>query len=301
MRALVACGRHAEVLQDPQKNHQVDRRAFTDVSWPFFAQGAATGRIPRSNATDHFPGTAVPPSRAGTVILPPHARAQSFQGGVRGTLQDAQGVIPGVTVELINVATGQTRDSDERNRTASFPPRSTRHLAQVQGFAHENAKVIIGTHSSSRSTSAGGGVDRREHMRYGSTPLIDKRRVAGRHARRVRLQELSEGRAFSSCSADPQSSPARALQPRRINRGCSSGRRRRPIDNFLSMISHDAPEPSSINPHGRWDAGPSPHLRRRNGRTGGGVMNTAAAPAEQTLPTGHDLQTRSPGALLIPN
>src|SRR5258707_8658047 len=36
-------------------------------------------------------------------------RAQSFQGGVRGTLKDAQGIIPGVTVELINVATGQTR------------------------------------------------------------------------------------------------------------------------------------------------------------------------------------------------
>ena len=30
--------------------------------------------------------------------LPPNANAQSFQGGLRGTVKDAQGVIPGVTV-----------------------------------------------------------------------------------------------------------------------------------------------------------------------------------------------------------
>ena len=30
------------------------------------------------------------------------ARAQSFQGGLRGAVKDAQGVIPGVTVTLTN-------------------------------------------------------------------------------------------------------------------------------------------------------------------------------------------------------
>ncbi len=30
------------------------------------------------------------------------SRAQSFQGGMRGSVKDAQGVIPGATVSLIN-------------------------------------------------------------------------------------------------------------------------------------------------------------------------------------------------------
>src|SRR4029079_8144751 len=46
-----------------------------------------------------------------TVTTTAPVRAQSFQGGVRGTLKDAQGIIPGVAVELINAATGQTRET----------------------------------------------------------------------------------------------------------------------------------------------------------------------------------------------
>ncbi len=37
------------------------------------------------------------------------ARAQSFQGGLRGAVKDAQGVIPGVTVTLTNEGTGVSR------------------------------------------------------------------------------------------------------------------------------------------------------------------------------------------------
>ncbi len=78
------------------------------------------------------------------------ARAQSFQGGVRGTLKDAQGVIPGVTVELINVATGQARDTltneaGQYSFPALDPTRYTLRV-QVQGFKpYENANVVIGT------------------------------------------------------------------------------------------------------------------------------------------------------------
>lgn len=39
------------------------------------------------------------------------AHAQSFQGGMRGSVKDAQGVIPGVTVTLINEANGVNRDT----------------------------------------------------------------------------------------------------------------------------------------------------------------------------------------------
>ncbi len=39
------------------------------------------------------------------------AGAQSFQGGLRGTVRDAQGVIPGVTVTLVNEENGVARDT----------------------------------------------------------------------------------------------------------------------------------------------------------------------------------------------
>jgi hypothetical protein len=37
--------------------------------------------------------------------------AQSFQGGLRGTVRDPQGVIPGATVSLINQDTGVARET----------------------------------------------------------------------------------------------------------------------------------------------------------------------------------------------
>ena len=39
------------------------------------------------------------------------ASAQTFTGGLRGAVRDANGVVPGVTVELINEATGASRDT----------------------------------------------------------------------------------------------------------------------------------------------------------------------------------------------
>src|SRR4029078_13591935 len=85
-----------------------------------------------------------------TVTTTAPVRAQSFQGGVRGTLKDAQGIIAGVAVELINAATGQTRET-LTNETGQYsfpaldPTRYTLRV-QVQGFKpYENANVLIGT------------------------------------------------------------------------------------------------------------------------------------------------------------
>ena len=39
------------------------------------------------------------------------AAGQSFQGGMRGAVRDAQGVIPGVTVTITNEATAVNRDT----------------------------------------------------------------------------------------------------------------------------------------------------------------------------------------------
>jgi hypothetical protein len=65
-------------------------------------------------------------------------------------VKDTQGVIPGITVQLINVATGQTRET-LTNETGqySFPAVDpTRYTLRVQvpGFKpYDNANVAIGT------------------------------------------------------------------------------------------------------------------------------------------------------------
>ena len=66
------------------------------------------------------------------------ASAQSFQGGLRGSVKDTQGVIPGVTVTIINEANGVTRDTvSNGSGEYSFPaldPSSYTVKAAVQGF-----------------------------------------------------------------------------------------------------------------------------------------------------------------------
>jgi hypothetical protein len=76
------------------------------------------------------------------------AFAQTFTGGVRGAVKDANGVIPGVTVELLNEATGQSRDavsneSGEYNFTAVQPGLYT-IKATLTGFkTYENKGVRV--------------------------------------------------------------------------------------------------------------------------------------------------------------
>jgi trimeric autotransporter adhesin len=82
--------------------------------------------------------------------FPPPAAAQSFQGGVRGTVRDAAGVIPGATVQLINEANGTARDTvtndvGEYSFPAVDPTRYTVRV-EVPGFrVYENKAVQIGT------------------------------------------------------------------------------------------------------------------------------------------------------------
>ncbi len=66
------------------------------------------------------------------------ARAQTFQGGLRGAVKDAQGVIPGVTVTLTNAGTGVSRDTVTNDSGEfSFPaldPGNYDVKAAVTGF-----------------------------------------------------------------------------------------------------------------------------------------------------------------------
>ncbi len=75
--------------------------------------------------------------------------AQSAQGGVRGAVKDAQGVIPGVTVTLTNEGTGVSRDTiSNASGEYSFPaldPSTYAIKAAVQGFkTFERRGIRIG-------------------------------------------------------------------------------------------------------------------------------------------------------------
>jgi hypothetical protein len=78
------------------------------------------------------------------------AFAQSSQGGLRGVVKDAQGVIPGVTVTLVNESTNISRDTvTNASGEYSFPavePATYSVKVSVQGFrSFERKGVRIST------------------------------------------------------------------------------------------------------------------------------------------------------------
>jgi hypothetical protein len=82
-------------------------------------------------------------------MLTDTAAAQTFTGGLRGAVRDANGVIPGVTVQLVNEATGQARDvvsnQEGEFNFAAVPPGNYTVRASLTGFkAYENRGVRIG-------------------------------------------------------------------------------------------------------------------------------------------------------------
>ena len=78
------------------------------------------------------------------------AAAQSFQGGLRGTIRDAQGVIPGATIVLVNEENGVARETvsnevGEYSFPGVVPGVYTVHTA-VSGFkTFERKGARIGT------------------------------------------------------------------------------------------------------------------------------------------------------------
>ncbi len=74
------------------------------------------------------------------------AWAQTFTGGVRGAVRDANGVIPGVTVTLLNEATGASRDavSNEQGQYnfAAVPPGNYTVKAELTGFKTYETKGL---------------------------------------------------------------------------------------------------------------------------------------------------------------
>src|SRR6266513_311753 len=70
--------------------------------------------------------------------FPAHLNAQSSQGGLRGVVKDTQGVIPGVTVTMVNEANRVSRDTVTNGvGEYSFPaiePGAYTVKATVQGY-----------------------------------------------------------------------------------------------------------------------------------------------------------------------
>jgi trimeric autotransporter adhesin len=77
---------------------------------------------------------------------PTHLYAQSSQGGLRGVVKDAQGVIPGVTVTMVNEANGVSRDTVTNGvGEYSFPaiePGTYTVKASVQGYKTFERKAV---------------------------------------------------------------------------------------------------------------------------------------------------------------
>jgi hypothetical protein len=74
------------------------------------------------------------------------ASAQTFTGAIRGAVKDANGVIPGVTVELVNEATGVAREvvSNEEGlyNFAAVPPGTYTIKASLTGFKSYEQKGV---------------------------------------------------------------------------------------------------------------------------------------------------------------
>jgi hypothetical protein len=77
---------------------------------------------------------------------PTHLHAQSSQGGLRGVVKDSQGVIPGVTVTMVNEGNGVSRDTVTNGvGEYSFPaiePGTYSVKATVQGYKTFERKAV---------------------------------------------------------------------------------------------------------------------------------------------------------------
>jgi hypothetical protein len=76
------------------------------------------------------------------------AAAQTFTGGLRGAVKDANGVIPGVTVELINEGTSTSRESCPTSRSrirAAIAPvrRLTIKTCETKGVASAQQFITL--------------------------------------------------------------------------------------------------------------------------------------------------------------
>lgn len=221
--------------------------------------------------------------------------AQSFQGGVRGTLKDAQGVIPGVAVTLVNASTRAVRETVTNGAGEySFPAVDpTRYIlrAEVPGFRpYENPNVEVGTQQFLNVDIAleVGALEETITV-SGSAPLIETSNASqGGSFDSADFKELpSEGRSVFPMAALTPTVVASGnahwnrMQDQSGNSALSMGGGAVRSNNFLidGFPTTDIQNRSSVNPsmEALQDTRVQIHTYDAEmGRTGGGVMNMAA-------------------------
>lgn len=227
--------------------------------------------------------------------VPNLSQAQSFQGGVRGTVKDNQGIIPGAAVTLINPATRATRetltnDSGEYSFPAVDPTRYTLRV-QVPGFkVYENPNIQVGTQQfiNLDVTLEVGSLEENITV-TGDAPLIETTNASqGGTLTSTDFKELpSEGRSvFLMATLQPTvvasgNAHWNRMQDQSGNSSLSMGGGAVRSNNFLidGFPTTDMQNRSSINPsmEALEDARVQIHTYDAEmGRTGGGVMNMAA-------------------------
>ncbi|MFN8065123.1 MAG: TonB-dependent receptor [Vicinamibacterales bacterium] len=229
------------------------------------------------------------------LTLAPVLSAQSFQGGVRGTLKDAQGIIPGATIVLRNPDTGVARETiTNESGEYAFPavdPSTYTVKVDVPGFApYANPNVRVGTQSFiTLDITLSVGNLQEDITVTGSAPLIETTNASQGGTIDVKdMQEIpSEGRSvFLMATLQPTvvaSGNARwnRMQDQTGNSALSMGGGAVRANNFLidGFPTTDLQNRSSVNPsmEALQDSRVQIHTYDAEmGRTGGGVMNMTA-------------------------
>ena len=219
------------------------------------------------------------------VISPGFAFAQGFQGGLRGSIKDSGGVVPGVEVTLTNESTnvGRSTTTNERGEYvfAAVDPGTYKLKASLQGYKTIEQGAIPHRHAAvpHHGPDDGSGPPRGEH--YGDRRGADHRdveRVAGHGARRgvAAVAAVSRPRRLHDRhhGADGGADRRHAVQPPAGSdqRLAAVARRRHAPRQQLHAgrrADHRHAEPRRREPDhrsARGHEGPGAHLRRRNGR-----------------------------------
>ncbi len=229
------------------------------------------------------------------LAVPMLAHAQSFQGSIRGTVKDAQGVIPGVAVTLVNQSTGATRDTVTNGiGEYSFPaidPGPYTLRASVPGYrTYENKSVVVTTTASLDVpiTMEVGALQENVTV-TAAAPLIETSSASESNtlSQESFRQLPSEGRSvFLMATLEPTvvasaNAHWNRMQDQSGNSALSMGGGAVRSNNFLidGFPTTDVQNRSSINPtmEALQDARVQIHTYDAEmGRTGGGVMNMTA-------------------------
>ena len=210
--------------------------------------------------------------------------AQSFQGGLRGVVKDAQGVIPGVTVTLVNEANGISRETvtngvGEYSFPAIEPATYTVQRVgpglqdlRAQGRPHQHAGVRRPRHPARGRHARGNDHRHRRIAADRNDQRLDRRRDRHQGARvdsDAGPQRVPDGEP----RADGADQRQRALEPhagsgRQL--GDVDGRRPGPRQQLPGrrLPGHRPAEPRLDQPDdgsGAGHEGPGPHLRRGDG------------------------------------